>query len=154
MYGIINYNYRLFYHRREVMKTAVTYYSKTGHTKKIAEAIAQAAGCGAVTIADISVDTVDMLFIGGSIYGGALDPSLVLFIGGLDAKKIKRAAVFSTYIKEPKALGLMKDILSKQGIPVKDEFSCKGQFLFMNRKHPDSADLEEAKKFAASVIGK
>ncbi len=95
-----------------------------------------------------------MLFIGGSIYGGALDPSLVSFIGGLDAKKIKRAALFSTYIKEPKALGLMKDMLSRQGIAVKDEFSCKGQFLFMNRKHPDSVDLEEAKKFAVSVIGK
>lgn len=136
------------------MKTAVTYYSKTGNTKKIAEAIAQAAGCGAVPIADILDDKVDILFIGGSIYGGALDPSLVSFIGGLDAKKIKRAALFSTYISDPKAIGIMKDLLSKQGIPVADSFSCKGKFLLFNLKRPDAADLENAKKFAASVTGK
>lgn len=136
------------------MKTAVTYYSKTKNTKRIAEAIAQAAGCTAVPIADILDDTVDMLFIGGSIYGGALDPSLVSFIGGLDAKKIKRAALFSTYISVPNALGLMKGLLKSQGIPVADSFSCKGKFLLFNMKRPDAADFDDAKKFAASVISK
>ena len=136
------------------MKTAVTYYTKTGNTKKVANAIAAAAGCSAIPIADILDDTVDMLFIGGSIYGGVLDPSLVSFIGGLDSKKIKRAALFSTYISEPKALVLMKDLLSKQGIPVTATFSCKGKFLLFNMKRPGDADLEEAKKYAVSVIAK
>jgi flavodoxin len=136
------------------MKTAVTYYSKTGNTKKIAEAIAQAAGCTAVPIADILDDTVDMLFIGGAIYGSKLDPSLASFIGGLDPKKIKRAALFSTYVSADRATGFMKDLLSKQGIPVTGSFSCKGKFLFWGRKHPNETDLEDAKKFAASVIGK
>ncbi len=136
------------------MKTAVTYYSKTGNTKKIAGAIADAAGCSAIPIADISDDTVDMLFIGGSIYGGALDPALVSFISGLDAKKIKRAAVFSTYISVPKALDLMKELLKSKGIPVADSFSCKGKFLLFNLKRPGAADLEDAKKFAALVTGK
>lgn len=136
------------------MKTAVTYYSKTGNTKKIAESIAQAAGCAAVPIADILDDTVDMLFIGGSIYGSKLDPFLARFIGGLDAKKIKRIALFSTYVSAPNALGLMQDLLKKQGIPVADSFSCKGRFLLFNLRRPDAADLEDAKKFAVSIIKK
>lgn len=136
------------------MKTAVTYYSRTGNTKKVANVIAEAAGCSAVPIADISDDTVDMLFIGGARYGGALDPSLVSFLNGLDSKKIKRAALFSTYAFESKALALMKDLLSKQGIPVAATFSCKGKFLLFNMKRPGAADLEDAKKFASSVISK
>jgi flavodoxin len=136
------------------MITTVTYFSRTGNTRKIAEAVAEAAGCDAIPIADISDDTVDMLFIGGAIYGGVLDPSLVSFISGLDSKKIKRAALFSTYISRPKALDLMKDLLKKQGIPIADSFACKGKFLFFNIRRPGSADLQGAKKFAASVTSK
>ncbi len=135
------------------MNTAVTYYSKTGHTKKVAEAIAKAAGCSAADIAGYKPEPVDVLFIGGSIYGGALEPSLAEFIGGLDAKEVKSAVLFSTYIKEANAIGLMKQLLAAKGIPVKDVFSCKGQFLLFNHKRPNAEDLEEAAKFAAKVIG-
>lgn len=136
------------------MNTAVTYYSKTGHTKKVAEAIAKAAGCSAADIAGYKAAPVDVLFIGGSIYGGSLEPSLASFISGLDPKEVRSAALFTTYIKEANAVGLMKQLLGQKGIPVSAVFSCKGQFLLFNRKHPDAADLEEASKFAASVVVK
>ncbi len=136
------------------MNTAVTYYSKTGHTKKVAEAIAKAAGCAASDIACYKAAPVDVLFIGGSIYGGVLEPTLASFISGLDPKAVGSAVLFTTYIKEANAVGLMKQLLEQKGIPVSAVFSCKGQFLLFNRKRPNAADLEEAAKFAAAVVCK
>lgn len=137
------------------MNIAVTYYSKTGHTKKVAETIAKAAGCSAADIAGYKkAAPVDLMFIGGAIYGGALETTLAAFISGLDPKDVGSVVLFSTYIKEANAIGLMKQLLAEKGIPVKDVFSCKGQFLLFNRKRPNAADLEEAAKFAASVAGK
>lgn len=136
------------------MKIAVTYYSRTGNTKKVAEAAAKAAGCSAVPIAEFKPEAVDLLFIGGSIYGGALDPSLVSFISGLESKDIKSAALFSTCITHSNAIDSMKDLLGKKGIPVADTFTCKGKFLLFNIGRPKAADLEDAAKFAASVISK
>lgn len=136
------------------MNIAVTYYSRTGNTKKVAQAIAAAAGCSATPIADYKAGEIDLLFIGGSIYGGVLDPSLVSFIGGLDSKEIKKAALFSTCITHSNAIDVIKDLLKKQGIPADDSFNCKGKFLLFNLGRPNKADLEEAKKFAASVMSK
>ncbi|MFZ5975294.1 MAG: flavodoxin family protein [Bacillota bacterium] len=141
------------------MNIAVTYYSKTGNTKKVAQAIAEAAGCTARDIADFDAsDTVDLLFIGGAIYGGKLDPALTEFISRLDPERIKQAVVFSTSASR-KAFGvannLMKDSLKKKGIPIEDDgFASKGKFLFLSRKHPDNADLNDAKQFALSLISK
>jgi len=141
------------------MNIAVTYYSRTGNTKKVAEAIAETAGCTAQDIAAFDAqDTVVLLFIGGAIYGGAIDPSLTEFISRLDPAKIKRAVVFSTSVSEKgfgKANGQIKDALQNLGISMEDEeFAAKGKFLFMSRKHPNDGDLHEAKEFATHIIQK
>ena len=141
------------------MNIAVTYYSRTRNTKKIAEAIAEAAGCTAQDIAAFDAqDTVVLLFVGGAIYGGVIDPSLTEFIAQLDPAKIKRAAVFGTSVSEQgfgKANGQIKDALRSRGISTEDEdFTAKGKFLFMSRKRPNAADMNEAKEFAAHIINK
>ena len=48
------------------MKTAVRYYTKTGNTKRLAEAIAQAAGVDAQPISVPLTEPVDILFLGNS----------------------------------------------------------------------------------------
>lgn len=138
------------------MNIAVTYFSRTGNTKKVALAIAEAAGCAAGDIDKFEAqEPVDLLFIGGAIYGGNLEPKLAEFIAGLDPEKIKRAAVFSTSVSEQgfgKATGMIKDGLRNRGIPTEDgEFACKGKFLLMSRKHPDASELDAAKQFAQAV---
>jgi len=135
------------------MKVAVVYHSVTGNTKKIAEAMAEALGCTAQAVKEYPLDeSTDLLFIGGAVYGGKLDAVLDSFLQALTPEKAKRAVLFSTCVKEAKALGLMKERLEKQGITVhQDSFSCKGKFLFLNLRHPKIAELEDAKAFAKSV---
>lgn len=136
------------------MSTVVLYHSVSGNTKKVAEAIAEAAGCKAQPIKEYPLDSsADLMFIGGAIYGGKLDAVLDSFLHALTPEKTKRVVLFSTCIKEAKALGLMKELLQKQGVAVDEKsFSCKGKFLFMNLRHPNTVELENAKAFAKSVI--
>jgi flavodoxin len=136
------------------MNAAVVYVSRTGNTKKVAEAIAQAVGCAAQSVSEYGAGKpVDLLFVGGSLYGGVLDPALDAFIRGLDPKAVGRAAAFSTHVSGEKADGLIKAALAARGIPAEAGFACKGRCLFLNLGHPSRAELDEAGRFAAYVAG-
>lgn len=136
------------------MSTMVIYHSVTGNTKKVAEAIAEAVGCSAQTVKDYSLDeSADLMFIGGAIYGGKLNAVTDSFLKALTPEKVKRVVLFATSFKEARALKLMKGLLQKQGITVDDKsFLCKGKFLFLNLRHPNKTELENAKAFAKIVI--
>ncbi len=136
------------------MSTAVIYHSVTGNTRKVADAIAEALSCPAQPVKEYPLDhTADVMFIGGAVYGGKLDPVMDSFLQALTPQKAKRVLLFSTSIKESKALGLMKELLRSRGISVDEEcYLCKGKFLFMNRRHPNNEELEGAKAFAKSAV--
>ena len=61
------------------MKVEVRYYSRSGNTKVLAEAIAKEAGVKAISVdskeAEIN-NKVDVLFIGGALYAYGLDNNL------------------------------------------------------------------------------
>ena len=50
------------------MKCAVRYYTKTGNTKRLAEAIANVVGVDALPISEPITEQVDILFLGNSYY--------------------------------------------------------------------------------------
>ena len=56
------------------MKIAVRYYTKTGNTKRLAEAIAEAVGAKALPISTPIAEPVDILFLGNSYYAFSIDP--------------------------------------------------------------------------------
>ena len=61
------------------MSVAVRYYSRSGNTKAVAEAIAASAGVKAVSVdaADSAITKpVDVLFIGGALYAYGIDKHL------------------------------------------------------------------------------
>ena len=61
------------------MNIAVRYYSRSGNTKAVADAIAAAAQVQAVSVDqdDAAItEPVDVLFIGGALYAYGLDSSL------------------------------------------------------------------------------
>lgn len=135
------------------MNIAVVYHSMSGNTRKVAKAIAQAAGCEAYAAKEYQPsDPADLMFIGGAVYGGKLEPSFDAFLQTLTPTEVKRAAVFCTYVSA-KAADLIKERLKEAGIAVeKDSFSCEGRFLIKNWRHPNQAELEEAKAFASGII--
>ena len=61
------------------MKIAVRYYTKTGNTKKLAMAIAEAVGVEAKPISVPVDEPVDILFLGNSYYAFSIDPEVNLF---------------------------------------------------------------------------
>ena len=81
------------------MNIAVRYYSKSGNTRAVAEAVAEAVGVKAVSVdtaeADIK-EPVDLLFIGGALYAYGLDKHLKEYLKTLKKENVKKAVVFST----------------------------------------------------------
>lgn len=78
------------------MNTAVRYFTRGGNTKKVADAIANAAGVEAKDCSASLTETVDLLFLGGSVYWGGIDKNLIQFIEKLDPAMVKCVAVFGT----------------------------------------------------------
>lgn len=134
------------------MKIAVRYTSRGGNTKKIADAIAGAAGVRAET-SQVPLDSaVDLLFLGGAVYAGGIDPALRSFIQTLAPEQVAWVAVFSTAAVKQSAYPEIRRLVQAQGIPVADEeFHCRGQFTLMHRGRPNEEDMRNAADFAAKL---
>ena len=77
-------------------KVAVRYYTKTGNTKKLAEAIAGALGVQALPISEPVAEAVDVLFLGNSYYAFTIDPEVRAFVRSLDKNRIGRIVNFGS----------------------------------------------------------
>ena len=137
------------------MKTAaVRYYTKTGNTEKLANAIAATAGVTAAKLDTPVSDYVDVLFLGASIYAANIDKEVKDYIAALDPSKVGCVAVFSTSALIERSFPQIKAELEKKGIKVcADDFYCRGQFLKLYKGRPDASDLAEAEKFTKKVLG-
>ena len=140
------------------MKTDVVYYSVTGNTRKIANAIAGVARCEARQAQqDPPVIDADLIFVGGAVYATSdhnLHPSIQLFADRLKASGYRgRIALFATGFKKGNAIGLMRKVFQERDLRTLEEsFLCKGQLFLFMKGHPDRKDLEEAAAFAAKII--
>jgi flavodoxin len=161
------------------MKALVTYYSETGNTKKVAEAIFEAIHIekDLKKVQDVkSIDGLDVIFYGFPVTAHSVPAKATGFITSLPAGQ--KIAFFSTHGSQkggplPKqamehALGLAAKL------KVLGHFGCRGevsqQILDMLMKspahqawaeeargaigHPDKNDLADAKTFAAEILAK
>lgn len=136
------------------MKTAVRYYTKTGNTKRLAEAVAKAAGTEARPISDPVDEPVDILFLGNSYYAFSIDPEVREFIRTLDKSKVGRIVNFGSAAMLNSTWKKVKAEADKAGIPMDErEFHCKGEFKGIHKGRPNEEDLKAATDFTKSVIG-
>ncbi len=130
------------------MNIAVRYYSRSGNTKAVAEAIAKAVGVDAVSVekpeAQIN-EPIDVLFVGGALYAYGLDKRLKDYLKNLKKGSVKKAVVFSTSWISKHSVELIKKGLSDNGIPVETEY-----FYVKNR--PTEAQEKEAAFFAKRFV--
>jgi len=132
----------------------VRYFSKSGHTKKIAGAIAKAADCDAKAIPAPVEKPVDILFLGSSVYWAGVSSEVKDYIKSLDKTKIGKVVVFSTSGLAERAYPQIWKCLQEKGIPVdKENFYCRGAFAALHRGHPDENDLKNAAAFTKKVLG-
>ncbi len=130
------------------MKAAVRYFSRSGNTKAVAEAIAQAAGVTAVPVdaADAALaEPTDVLFIGGALYAYGLDRRLTDYLRTLKADDAKKAVIFSTSWLSRHAVDLIRRGLTEAGIPAEEAY-------FYVKSRPDDAQLKEAAAFAEKFL--
>lgn len=135
------------------MHIEVRYFTRSGNTKRLADAIGGAVSVAAKPISESLSVQVDLLFLGGSVYAGGIDSALKAFIDGLTPAMVKKVAVFSTAAVVESAYKQMKKQLDAKGISViNKEFHCRGSFTVMHRNRPNANDLENAANFAVDVL--
>lgn len=136
------------------MKIAVKYYTKTGNTKRLAEAVASAVGAEALPLTSPIEEPVDILFLGNSYYAFSIDPEVRSFIRSLDKDKVGRIVNFGSAAMLNSTWKKVKAEADKKGIPMeKREFHCKGEFKGLHKGRPNSEDLAAAAAFAKSFVG-
>ena len=136
------------------MTIAVRYYTKTGNTRRLAEAVAKAVGAEALPISEPVAGPVDILFLGNSYYAFSIDPEVKKFIASLDKTRVGRIVNFGSAAMLNSTWKKVKAEADKVGIPVDArEFHCKGEFKGIHKGKPDEADLKAAAAFAAQIAG-
>lgn len=137
------------------MNIAMRYFSRGGHTKKVAETIAKAFNTNALDCTVAISESIDLLFLGGSVYGFGLDNSLKNYIDNLDSTLVKRVALFGTSAIVKNGNKEMARLLLDKGIAVlDDDFYCRGEFAVMHKGRPNEEDLKNATNFAVATIKK
>jgi len=134
------------------MKFQVIYFSKLGHTKKVAEAISSEIDVKAEDVKDTKLNEEAFIFLDSGCYSSKPAKTMTKFIEDNNFKS-KNVAFFGTSgsgqgmeVKE------MEDLLNNKEACIKGKFYCKGKFLFLNRGRPSEEDKDNAKKVAILSI--
>ncbi len=130
------------------MKVAVRYYTKSGNTKRLAEAVAKAVGAEALPISTPVTETVDILFLGNSYYAFSIDPEVRDFVRTLDKSKVGKIVNFGSAAMLNSTWKKVKAEADKAGIAMDErEFHCKGEFKGIHKGRPNQNDIQDAVAF-------
>lgn len=130
------------------MSFAVRYYTKTGNTKRLAEAVARELGVEALPISQPVTEPVDYLFLGNSYYAFTIDPEVRAFVASLDKSKVGKIVNFGTAAMLKSTYKKVKAEADKVGIPMDPrEFHCKGEFKGAHKGRPNEDDIKAALDF-------
>ena len=135
------------------MKNAVIYYTKLGHSRKIAQRISNELGVEAQDIQENpEIKDVDLLYIVSGIYGGKSAPALLDYIKTLDRQQVKRALLLTSSGGKTTPAAEVRETLTDLGIPVaEEEFTCQGAIFFFGLGHPNNTDIQNAIQFVRNT---
>ena len=135
------------------MKAAVRYYTKTGNTKRLAEAVANAIGVEALPISTPITEAVDVLFLGNSYYAFTIDPEVRDFIKSLNKDLVGKIVNFGSAAMLNSTYKKVKAEADKVGIKMDErEFHCKGEFKGIHKGKPDETDMKAVAEFARKIM--
>ena len=135
------------------MKAEIRYFTKTGNTKKLADAIAAELGTPAKDLSSPLPEKTDILFLCSSVYWAGADSSVKKYIKD-NANKIGTLVNVSTAAMIGSTYAQIKKVCGQAGVTISNkEFHCRGKFAAMHPGHPDDADIQAVKKFARKVMG-
>jgi len=150
------------------MKSIVIYYSQTGNTKKIANAISKGitntvGTCDLVTIKQIKpedLENYDLVGIGSPVWCGGEPPNVRKFIESLPNQNGKHLFLFCTHGVMPEHFfPTVVRRLKLKGftiIGMKDWFGDAlfqvAPYPYYTHGHPDEVDLKEAEAFGREIV--
>lgn len=133
---------------------SIVYATKTGHSRKIAEAIGKELNVQPKNMKEEpEIKDVDLLFLVGGIYGGQSLPQTIHYIESLDKNMVKKVALITSCTSKITPQTAIRTILQDKGIEViEDEFICQGNFLFFGLGHPNKIEISNAVKYANELV--
>lgn len=136
------------------MNIAVRYYTRSGNTKKLADAVAAAVSVAAEDITVPLTEKVDILFLGCSYYAFDVDGAVKTFITE-NKENIGKIVCFGTSAMMKSMRKPVKKVADTVGVLVADEeFHCRGQFGKIHKGRPNEEDIAEISAFAKEMITK
>lgn len=135
------------------MNIAVRYYTRSGNTKKLAEAVAAAVGVEALDVTAALTEKADILFLGCSYYAFDVDEAVKQFIAE-NGKNIGKIVCVGTSAMMKSMKKPVAKVADSIGVVVaEEEFHCRGQFMKVHKGRPNADDLAKAAAFAKKVVG-
>jgi flavodoxin/NAD-dependent dihydropyrimidine dehydrogenase PreA subunit len=148
-------------------KAIIIYFSQSGNTKKIAEAIHRGmlgtlANCDLSRLKDVSPKDVaryDLIGFGYPTWSSKEPPNVRAFANQIDSLEGKHVFAFSTHGALPSGLiSSIAPLLRQKGLKMIGFKDWYGGVImphipkpYMTDGHPDEIDLEEAKNFGAEI---
>lgn len=134
------------------MNVSIRYYTRSGNTKKLADAMSEALN---IEAADVSVplkEKADILFLGCSYYAFDVDEAVKNFIVN-HKENIGKIVCFGTSAMMKSMKKPISKIANTVEVLVADEeFHCRGRFGKMHKNRPDAEDLKNVAEFAKKVV--
>ncbi len=147
------------------MKAIILYSSRSGNTKKIADAMASQLNCEAIKITSdsipslLSLEKYDIFLIGTGLYAGTPNEDMMKYLGKLDLRNPKLFALFITWGGTPRsdkmALTRLRALLESNGQKVLQEnFACFGGWkgILIKRGHPKTEEIQAAGEWAKKLV--
>jgi len=133
------------------MKYAVSYYTRSGNTKKMADVVGEVLGVTPKDISEGLSEKVETLFLGNSPYAFDMDPNVKEFIL-TNKDMIGQIVCFGSCASNKSAAKYVHKLCQENGIKFYHKsFKCYGSFLMMHKGHPNEKDLEELRTFVKTV---
>lgn len=134
------------------MNIAVRYFSRSGNTKRVAQAIADAVCAEALDVSVPLTEKTDILFLGSAVYAGGVDDGVKQFLA-LNKDNIGTIFNFSTAAVASSTYKQVQKLAEEHSIAIAEkEFHCRGAFAIMHSSRPNAEDLKAAADFARAVI--
>jgi flavodoxin len=135
------------------MKTRVVYFSRTGNTKRLAQAIADSVKAPIFAMAETQPATIqdfDLLIIGTPVEGSSPAKETSAYIESMPKVEGKKAIVFVTHrlFGSGRAMGILEKMLDSKGYETVLKVSKKGM------KPDKEADFTKELAEIKNVLGK
>lgn len=133
------------------MKIAVRYYTRSGNTKKLADAISASLNVEATDVSVPLSEKTDILFLGCSYYAFDVDEAVKDFIVN-NKSNIGKIVCFGTSAMMKSMKKPVSKVAKTVGVTVADEeFHCRGKFGKLHKSRPNEKDLSAVAGFAKNV---